>query len=285
MGRVRNRVKVSSGPPESLSNIPHAGSDEIFCSLRKVAAARARGARRPSGAEEWVCGELAEPQTARREPAPARSWRLPRAWPGGAAQRATGGAAWRCCLRPRSALAPPSLRPRSALAPLGGEPSWGRVRLPHQQKRAAGLRWSSSAHSECLTCGRARCRPRLAFGGPRHPLKSPSEGGHAAPLTLPLASTAHELHFQALTYGAWYCACWPFARPRIDGENFGIGSRLPDACSIPESPSRSPHACRRACSFASGQKGSWHAPRCPPGERIERGSSRSHLRAKYPCSP
>ncbi len=44
----------------------------------------------------------------------------------------------------------------SALAPLGGEPSWGRVRLPHQQKRAADLRWSSSAHSECLTCGRAR---------------------------------------------------------------------------------------------------------------------------------
>ncbi len=35
-------------------------------------------------------------------------------------------------------------------------PSWGRVRLPHQQKRAADLRWSSSAHSECLMCGRAR---------------------------------------------------------------------------------------------------------------------------------
>ncbi len=59
------------------------------------------------------------------------SWRLPRAWPGGA--RAA------CDRRGRVS-----------------RPSWGRVRLPHQQKRAADLRWSSSAHSECLTCGRAR---------------------------------------------------------------------------------------------------------------------------------
>ena len=44
----------------------------------------------------------------------------------------------------------------ATLAPLGGEPSWGKSFLPHQQKRAADLRWSSSAHSECLTCGRAR---------------------------------------------------------------------------------------------------------------------------------
>ena len=35
-------------------------------------------------------------------------------------------------------------------------PSWGRVRLPPQPKRAADLSWFSSAHSECLTCGRAR---------------------------------------------------------------------------------------------------------------------------------
>ena len=102
-----------STPPGVESNSrwdedrPHAGSDETFCSLRKVAAARARGARRPSGAEEGVCGEQAEPQTARREPAPARSWRLPRAWPGGA--RAA------CDRRGRvSLLPPPSLHPRSA---------------------------------------------------------------------------------------------------------------------------------------------------------------------------
>ncbi len=144
-----------STPPGVESNsrwdedIPHAGSDETFCSLRKVAAARARGARRPSGAEEGVCGEQAEPQTARREPAPARSWRLPRAWPGGA--RAA------CDRRGRvSLLPPPSLRS-------DGEPSWGRVPLPHQQKRAEDLRWSSSAHSECLTCGRARYENLLLF--------------------------------------------------------------------------------------------------------------------------
>ena len=59
------------------------------------------------------------------------SWRLPRAWPGSA--RAA------CDRRGRVS-----------------RPTWGRVRLPHQQKRAAGLRWSSSAHSECLMCGRAR---------------------------------------------------------------------------------------------------------------------------------
>ena len=70
------------------------------------------------------------------------SWRLPRAWPGGA--RAACDRMGRVALLP-----PPSLRS-------DGEPSWGRVRLPHQQKRAEDLRWSSSAHSECLTCGRAR---------------------------------------------------------------------------------------------------------------------------------
>ena len=83
--------------------IPHAGSDETFCSLRKVAAARARGARRPSGAEEGVSGKLAEPQTARREPAPARAGGSREPGPEAHAQRATGGAACRCCLHPRSA--------------------------------------------------------------------------------------------------------------------------------------------------------------------------------------
>ncbi len=34
--------------------MPHAASEETFYSLRKVAAARAGGARRPSGAEEGV---------------------------------------------------------------------------------------------------------------------------------------------------------------------------------------------------------------------------------------
>ncbi len=136
--------------------IPHAGSDETFCSLRKVAAARARGARRPSGAEEGVCGKLAEPQTARREPAPARAGGSREPGPEAHAQRATGGAACRCCRRPRSTL-----------APLGGEPSWGRVRLPHQQKRAADLRWSSSAHSECLMCGRARYNLKKAISRPQ----------------------------------------------------------------------------------------------------------------------
>ena len=122
--------------------IPHAGSDEPFCGLRKVAAARARGARRPSGAEEGICGELAQPQTARREPAPARA--------GGSREPGPEAHARRATRRGRvSLLPPPSLRS-------DGEPSWGRVRLPHQPKHTADLGWSSSGHSECLTCGRAR---------------------------------------------------------------------------------------------------------------------------------
>ncbi len=39
-------------PSTPCRAIPHAASDQTFCSLRKVVAARARGARRPSGAEE-----------------------------------------------------------------------------------------------------------------------------------------------------------------------------------------------------------------------------------------
>ncbi len=52
---IRALATPTPGAPNSPAEgvfIPHAGSDETFCSLRKVAAARARGARRPSGAEE-----------------------------------------------------------------------------------------------------------------------------------------------------------------------------------------------------------------------------------------
>ncbi len=85
------------------------------------------------------------------------SWRLPRASPGGA--RAA------CDRRGRvSLLPPPSLHPRSTLAPPSLHPRSARTASrrgavsAHQQKRAANLRWSSSAHSECLTCGRERYR-------------------------------------------------------------------------------------------------------------------------------
>ena len=50
----RRRTRPGAGEvfPPREEYIPHAGSDETFCSLRKDVAARARGARRPSGAEE-----------------------------------------------------------------------------------------------------------------------------------------------------------------------------------------------------------------------------------------
>ncbi len=80
--------------------LPHAGSDETFCSLRKAAAARARGARRPSGAEEGVCGELAAPESL--------------------ARRRTRS------VRPEG----PRVVVAATLAPLGGEPSWGGAASP-----------------------------------------------------------------------------------------------------------------------------------------------------------
>ncbi len=104
-GSRRRKPGTELGLPTTACSqyIPHAGSEETFCSLRKVAAARARGARRPSGAEAGVGGALAEPQTARREPAPARAGGSREPGPEAHAQRATGWAAWRCCLRPPSA--------------------------------------------------------------------------------------------------------------------------------------------------------------------------------------
>ena len=62
-----------------------------------------------------------------------------------------------------SLLPPPSLHPRSTLAPpsLRSEASRRGGVSTHQQKRAADVSWSSSAHAEYLTCGRARYIPKV----------------------------------------------------------------------------------------------------------------------------
>ena len=138
--------------------ILHAARDETFRSLRKVAAARAMGARRPSSTEEGACGELAEPQTARRQPAPARA--------GGSRQP---GLEVTRSVRPEgprgvvaSALAPPSLHPRSTLAPLGGEPTWGEGPPPAE---------TSSRLEMVLLCpfGMSHVWAREVFLSPRSP--------------------------------------------------------------------------------------------------------------------
>ena len=97
-------VDVTPEVAESLSNNP----------AHRCGSHRAGGARRPSGAEEGVCGELAEPHTARREPAPARAGGSREPGPEAHAQRATGGAA--CRGRRGGGLSPPTSKEPQSLS-------------------------------------------------------------------------------------------------------------------------------------------------------------------------
>ena len=70
---VFRKVVHDAGSGEPRSWTESVSNNRLTSQLSAGDGSSAGGARRPTGAEEGVCGELAQPQTARREPVPAKA--------------------------------------------------------------------------------------------------------------------------------------------------------------------------------------------------------------------
>ncbi len=170
-----------------LSAIPHAATDGTFLrSLREAAAARARGARRPTGAEEGE-GRMSRPDAGEVPSSPARS--ITRSTRPSCSRLGPGGLSWRTKPSVRapherraSRARPTGARTRRAAARgLGGQ---GPRELAHRAKRPAQDRW-------CIRLNR-KGRPgyRIGSAGMSRRLRLARKAGIAGSSAISLGDAA-----------------------------------------------------------------------------------------------